>query len=111
MTGVQTCALPIYELNKFPELSRIDRARKLVEIESTEEQLVTNNNETQFQTIQLFLKTCISIGKEDNEYWVKVIKHLQISSSKYEPCMDKSNFKKLVTTENGFEVIELQYYF
>lgn len=100
------------ELNKFTELSGIDIARKLREIESsTDEQLVANNNENQFQTTQLFLKTCISIGKEDNEYWDKVFKHLQISSGKSEPCMDKSNFKKVVTTENGYEVIELQYYF
>ncbi len=100
------------ELNKFTKVSGIDRARKLREIESsTDEQLVTNTDETQFQTTKSFLNTCISIGKEDNEYWKKVFKHLHISCGKSEPCMDKSNFKKLVTTVNGYEVIELQYYF
>ena len=100
------------ELNKFTELTGFDRARKLREIESsTGGLLVVNTNEIQFQTTQSFLETCISIGKEDNEYWNKVFKHLQITSGKSEPCMDKFNFKKLVVTENGYEVVELQYYF
>ena len=106
--------LDIYlnELNKFNELTGIDRGSKLREIElSINRQKINETTKVVFQTSQSFLEICISIGKDDNGFWDKVYRHLKIVQSKNEPCMDRSNFSKLVITENGYEVVELQYYF
>jgi len=100
------------ELDKFTKLSEIDRYFKLQEIESSISTTTFDTIEhSNPESTQSFLSMCISIGRDDKDYWHKIYNQLKITQQDDEPYINKANSKRLVATKNGYEVVELQYYF
>jgi len=71
----------------------------------------TYTESSQFETVTSFLDKCISIGKENNEYWVKVCQILDLHHDKIEPYLKNLRKVGFVISENGYEVVPNQYSF
>ena len=67
--------------------------------------------ESQTESIKDFLDLCITIGKENPKYWIKVSSSLNLIYTKIEPFIKRLHEKKFVITENEYQVVKHQYYF
>ena len=87
MTGVQTCALPIYDMIDFAKAHMTDIANKKTEIEKNEDEDENTSSKTSFVEVKAPVKTF----KPDDEIPCKSVTPWKLSAV----GVDKNTIKRL----------------